>query len=159
VRGAAGNGRPYREHFERPLEMSAMPPIVTKNGEPLKRRRANGNNFSHRFPQIVTALTVLPVRSSQGRRLFCRFSDQTPALKCVMTDNLHRTCPHCGGKNTSYFIGIEEAVWFTTKYETANGLVLFACNDTNRHKCPNPPKPEPAIAQHDDGTGGDALTP
>ena len=23
VRGAAGNGRPYREHFERPLEMSA----------------------------------------------------------------------------------------------------------------------------------------
>ena len=24
VRGAAGNGRPYREHFERPLEMSAM---------------------------------------------------------------------------------------------------------------------------------------
>ena len=39
VRGAAGNGRPYREHFERPLEMSAMPPIATKNGEPLKRRR------------------------------------------------------------------------------------------------------------------------
>ena len=26
-------------HFERPLEMSAMPPIATKNGEPLKRRR------------------------------------------------------------------------------------------------------------------------
>ena len=40
-----------------------MPPIATKNGEPLKRRRANGNNFSNRFPQIVTALTVLPVRS------------------------------------------------------------------------------------------------
>ena len=39
VRGAAGNGRPYREHFERPLEMSAIPPIATKNGEPLKRRR------------------------------------------------------------------------------------------------------------------------
>ena len=118
-----------------------------------------GNDFSHRFPQIVAALTVLPVRSSQGRRLFCRFSDQTPALKCVMTDNLHRTCPHCGGKNTSYFIGIEESVWFTTKYETANGLVLFACSDTNRHKCPNLPKLEPAIAQHDNDTGGDALTP
>jgi len=114
---------------------------------------------SRRFPQIVAALTVLPVRSSQGRRLFCRFSDQTPALKCVMTDNLHRTCPHCGGKNTSYFIGIEEVVWFTTKYETANGLVLFACSDTNRHKCPNLPKLEPAIAQHDNDTGGDALTP
>jgi hypothetical protein len=118
-----------------------------------------GNDFSRRFPQIVAALTVLPVRSSQGRRLFCRFSDQTPALKCVMTDNLHRTCPHCGGKNTSYFIGIEESVWFTTKYETANGLVLFACSDTNRHKCPNLPKLEPAIAQHDNDTGGDALTP
>ena len=115
-----------------------------RNGEPLKRRRANGNNFSNRFPQIVAALTVLPVRSSQRRRLFCRFSDQTPALKCVMTDNLHRTCPHCGGKNTSYFIGIEESVWFTTKYETANGLVLFACSDTNRHKCPNLPKLESA---------------
>ena len=75
-----------------------------------------------------------------------------------MTDNLHRTCPHCGGKNTSYFIGIEESVWFTTKYETANGLVLFACSDTNRHKCPNLPKLEPAIAQHDNDTGGDALT-
>ena len=118
-----------------------------------------GYNFSNRFPQIVAALTVLPVRSSQGRRLFCRFSDQTPALKCVMTDNLHRTCPHCGGKNTSYFMGIEESVWFTTKYETANGLVLFACSDTNRHKCPNLPKHEPAIAQHDNDTGGDALTP
>jgi hypothetical protein len=149
----------HLRHFERPLEMSAMRPIATKNGEPLKRRRANGNNFSNRFPQIVAALTVLPVRSSQGRRLFCRFSDQTPALKCVMTDNLHRTCPHCGGKNTSYFIGIEEVVWFTTKYETANGLVLFACSDTNRHKCPNLPKLEPAIAQHDNDTGGDALTP
>ena len=76
-----------------------------------------------------------------------------------MTDNLHRTCPHCGGKNTSYFIGIEKAVWFTTKYETGNGLVLFACSDTNRHKCPNLPKLEPAITQHDNGTGGDALTP
>jgi len=43
--------------------MSAIPPIATKNGEPLKRRRANGNNFSNRFPQIVAALTVLPVRS------------------------------------------------------------------------------------------------
>ena len=26
-------------HFERPLGMSALPPIATKNGEPLKRRR------------------------------------------------------------------------------------------------------------------------
>ena len=84
-----------------------------------------GNDFSRRFPQIVAALTVLPVRSSQGRRLFCRFSDQTPALKCVMTDNLHRTCPHCGGKNTSYFIGIEESVWFTTKYETRERIGSF----------------------------------
>jgi hypothetical protein len=50
-------------------------------------------------------------------------------------------------------------VWFTTKYETANGLVLFACSDTNRHKCPNLPKLEPAIEQHDNDTGGDALTP
>jgi hypothetical protein len=74
-----------------------------------------------------------------------------------MTDNLHRTCPHCGGKNTSYFIGIEETVWFTTKYETADGFGLFACSDINRH--PNLPKPEPIIAQHDNDTGGDALTP
>jgi hypothetical protein len=50
-------------HFERPLEMSAMRPIATKNGEPLKRRRANRNNFSNRFPQIVAARTVLSVRS------------------------------------------------------------------------------------------------
>ena len=45
------------------------------------------------------------------------------------------------------------------QYETGNGLVLFACSDTNRHKCPNLPKLEPAITQHDNGTGGDALTP
>jgi hypothetical protein len=50
-------------------------------------------------------------------------------------------------------------VWFTTKYETANGLVLFACSDTNRHKCPNLPKLKPAIAKNDNDTGGDALTP
>ena len=68
--------------------MSVMPPIATKNGEP------------------------------------------------VMTDNLHRTCPHCGGRNTSYFMGIEEAVWFTTKYETADGFGLFACNDTNPAQVP-----------------------
>ena len=76
-----------------------------------------------------------------------------------MTDNLHRTCPHCGGKNASYFIGIEGTVWFTTKYEAANGLVLFACSDTNRHQCPNLPKLEPTIVQQDNGTGGDAVTP
>ena len=74
-----------------------------------------------------------------------------------MTDVLNRTCPHCGGKNTSYFIGIEGTVWFTTKYEAANGLVLFACSDTNRHECPNLPKLESAITQHDKDTGGDAL--
>jgi hypothetical protein len=39
-----------------------MTPIATKNGEPLKRRRANGNNFPNRFPQIVAALRELPVR-------------------------------------------------------------------------------------------------
>jgi hypothetical protein len=60
-------------HFGRPLETSAMPPIATKNGEPLKRRRANGNNFSNRFPQIVAALTVLPVRSCliDGEAVVC----------------------------------------------------------------------------------------
>jgi hypothetical protein len=26
----------HLRHFERPLEMSAIPPIATKNGEPLK---------------------------------------------------------------------------------------------------------------------------
>jgi hypothetical protein len=53
----------HLRHFERPLGMSVMPPIATENGEALKRRRANGNNFSNRFPQIVAALTVLSVRS------------------------------------------------------------------------------------------------
>ena len=66
----------HLRHFERPLEMSAMPPIATKNGEPLKRRRANGNNFSNRFPQIVAALTVLPVRSCliDGEAVVCNES-------------------------------------------------------------------------------------
>ncbi len=50
-------------------------------------------------------------------------------------------------------------MWFTTKYETADGFSLLACNDTKRHKCPNLVKLEPAIAQHDNDTGGDALTP
>ena len=56
--------------------MSAMPPIATKNGELLKRRRANGNNFSNRFPQIVAALTVLPVRSCliDGEAVVCNAS-------------------------------------------------------------------------------------
>ena len=35
LKSASGQFR----HFERPLEMSAMPPIATKNGEPVKRRR------------------------------------------------------------------------------------------------------------------------
>ena len=53
--------------------MSAMRPIATKNGEPLKRRRANRNNFSNRFPQIVAALTVLSVRSCliDGEAVVC----------------------------------------------------------------------------------------
>ena len=53
--------------------MSAMPPIATKNGEPLKRRRANGNNFSNRFPQIVAAVILLPVRSCliDGKAVVC----------------------------------------------------------------------------------------
>jgi len=76
-----------------------------------------------------------------------------------MTDDLHRTCPYCAGKNTSYFIGIEETVWFTTKYETPDGFGLFACSEINRHKCPNPRIPELAIVQRDNDTGGDALTP
>ena len=38
--------------------MSAMRPISTKNGEPVKRRRANRNNFSNRFPQIVAASDI-----------------------------------------------------------------------------------------------------
>ena len=56
--------------------MSALPPIATKNGEPLKRRRANGNDFSRRFPQIVAALTVLSVRSCliDGEAVVCNES-------------------------------------------------------------------------------------
>ena len=56
--------------------MSAMPPIATKNGEPLKRRRANRNNFPNRFPQIVAALTVLSVRSCliDGEAVVCNES-------------------------------------------------------------------------------------
>ena len=62
------------------------------------------------------------------------------------------------------------ALWEESR-EGALGLVIlldqfprerigsFACSDINRHKCPNLPKLEPAIAQHDNGTGGDALTP
>ena len=64
-----------------------------------------------------------------------------------MTDDLNRTCPHCGGKNTSYFIGIEETVWFTTKYEIADGCGLFDA------------KAELAIVLRDNDTGSDALTP
>jgi hypothetical protein len=71
-----------------------------------------------------------------------RFSDRTPALKCVMTDDLHRRCPHCGGKNTSYFIGVEETVWFTTKYET-NSVFLLAATSTgiSAPTCRNPSQP------------------
>jgi hypothetical protein len=52
-----------------------MPPIATKNGEPQKRRRANGNNFSNRFPQIVAALTVLSgetARNTSEGIVLCR---------------------------------------------------------------------------------------
>jgi hypothetical protein len=48
-------------------------------------------------------------------------------------------------------------VWFTTKYETANAFDLFACSDTNRHKCPNLGKPERAIAQRDHDRGDAAA--
>jgi hypothetical protein len=76
-----------------------------------------------------------------------------------MTDDLHRTCPHCGGKNTSHFIGIEGSVWYTTKYETLDRVGVFACSDINRPKCPNLRQPEPVIAQRDDDTGGYFLIP
>jgi hypothetical protein len=76
-----------------------------------------------------------------------------------MTDDLHRTCPHCGGKNTSYFIGIDGSVWYTTKYEILDGFDLFACSDINRPKCPNLPQREPVIAQCDDDTHGESLIP
>jgi bifunctional non-homologous end joining protein LigD len=77
--------------------MSAMPPIATKNGGPLKRRRANGNNFSNRFPQIVAALGVLPVRyclidgeavvcNERGLAVFdliCGYRHATAAVLCA----------------------------------------------------------------------------
>jgi hypothetical protein len=75
-----------------------------------------------------------------------------------MAEDLHRTCPHCGGKNTTYFIGIEGSVWFTTKYETLDGFGLFACSNINRHKCPNLRNPDSVVAQRDNDMGGDALT-
>ena len=57
-----------------------MPPIATENGEPLRRRRANGNNLSNRFPQIVAALTVLSVRSCliDGEAVVCDDSGLVP---------------------------------------------------------------------------------
>ena len=45
-------------------------------------------------------------------------------------------------------------MWFTTKYEIADGCGLFACSDINRHNCPNLQKAELAIAQRDNDTGG-----
>jgi hypothetical protein len=50
-------------------------------------------------------------------------------------------------------------VWFTTKYEIADGGGLFACSDINRHNCPNLRKAEPAIVLRDNDTGSDAVTP
>jgi hypothetical protein len=58
-----------------------------------------------------------------------------------------------------HFIGIDETVWFTTKYEIADGSGLFACSDINRHHCPNLRKAEPAIVLCDNDTGSDAVTP
>jgi len=52
-----GPGR-QGESSNRPPEVPVAP-IATKNGEPLKRRRANRNNFSNRLPPVVAALTVL----------------------------------------------------------------------------------------------------
>jgi hypothetical protein len=75
-----------------------------------------------------------------------------------MADDLHRACPHCEDKNTGHFIGIEETVWYTTKYETPDGFDLFACSDINRHKCPNLRQAESAVARRDNDTGSDALT-
>ena len=39
----------------------------------------------------------------------------------------HRACPHCGGKNTGYWItGVEEQEWFTTVVRDDKGATLFA---------------------------------
>jgi hypothetical protein len=50
-------------------------------------------------------------------------------------------------------------MWFTTKYEIADGCGLFACSDINRHNCPNLRKAGPAIVLRDNDTGSDAVTP
>ena len=91
-----------------------------------------------------------------GPPIILWISGQTRHYSDFMTDEVNRTCPHCGGKNTSYFIGVEETVWFTTKYETVDGFGLFACSDINRHKCPNLQRPELAIAMRDNNADGDA---
>ena len=64
-----------------------MPPIATENGEALKRRRANGNNFSNQSPQIVVVLTVLPVRSCliDGEAVVCRGTRIGEHLKMVLS--------------------------------------------------------------------------
>ena len=58
-----------------------------------------------------------------------------------MTENeFYRACPHCGGKNTGYWItDIEETEWFTTRIvdREAKTVSLFACGNANRTKCPH----------------------
>jgi hypothetical protein len=50
----------------------------------------------------------------------------------------YRACPHCGGKNTGYWIiGVQEVEWFTTIVHEANSAALYACSDCNRKDCPN----------------------
>jgi hypothetical protein len=59
-------------------------------------------------------------------------ADQLPDEK------FYRACPHCGGKNTGYWIiGVEETEWFTTIVHTADGFTLDACSEVNRHRCCN----------------------
>ena len=65
VRGIAVCGRhpkPFIRHFERPLEMSAMPPIATKNSEPVpcagsRAARAHGVRPVDRADLLVFVAT------------------------------------------------------------------------------------------------------
>ena len=53
---------------------------------------------------------------------------------------LYRPCPHCGGKNTGYWIiGVEELEVFTTRRVTVTtdgtSVTVDACTDRNRCRC------------------------
>jgi hypothetical protein len=53
-------------------------------------------------------------------------------------NRFYRPCPHCGGKNTGYWIiGVEELEIFTTTQHTSDGFTLDACCEANRHRCRN----------------------